>query len=170
MAYTLENTIHGWLARGAKTNAEGNHPLYVAISGLAGFLNEKSHAERKAAEAKDAADFAAFLAGHPTVYVRFGVLPEGGRSRNYRDQIDEPGVSCFEGRILADGSYFLLMTTNSLASFVREGFLGSRPAYLLRGDVAGKGSDGEPCLAVKSAKRIRRNTLIRYCAGSFSAR
>lgn len=170
MGYTLENTIHGWAARGAKTNAEGNHPLYVAICGLAGLLNEQVRAAREAAEAKAAAEYAAFLASHPVVYVRFGNVPESGKSRNYRDDIEEPGVSCYEGRLLADGSYFLLMNTTSLASFVREGFMGERPAYLLRGELAGKGADGEPCVAVTSAKRIRKGTRIQYCAGSFSAK
>lgn len=170
MAYTLENTVHGWRGNGAKTNADGNHPLYQALCGLAGLLNQQEREQREAREAKEAAEYTAFLNAHPVAYIRFGALPASGFSRNHRDETDEPGISCYEARLLPDGSIFLLMSTASLASFVREGFLGDRPAFLLSGAIAGKGADGEPCLTVAKAKRIRKGTQISYCAGSFFAR
>lgn len=169
MAITLQNSIYGWRAN-CDTSAEGNHPLYSAICGLAGYLNECAAQARREREEAEQAEYRRFLDSHPIAYVRFGTLPKSGRSRNYRDGKDEPGISCYEARLLADGSYYLLMNTNSLASFVREEFLGERQAFVLCGAVAGIGSDGEPCIAVTSSRKIKKGTTIKYCAGQFKAK
>lgn len=169
MAITLQNSLYGWRANCANS-AEAAQPLYSAIGALAGYLNEREAQARREREEAEQAEYRRFLDSHPVAYVRFGTLPESGRSRNYRDGIEEPGVSCYEARLLADGTYYLLMTTSSLASFVREGFLGSRRAFVLRGEVAGVGSDGEPCLTVKSCRKIKKGAVIQYCAGQFEAK
>lgn len=165
---TLQKTIYGWRGDCA-TNAEGNHSLYSAICELAGYLNRIEREQREAKERAQAAAYNQMLADNPTVYIRFGTLPENGFSRNHHAGTIEVGVSCYEARQLPDGSFFLLMSVASLSSMVLQGFLGNRPAYILRGKVIGKGSDGEPCMKAPRAKRLGGAT-IRYCAGEFTSK
>ena len=165
---TIQNTIYGWRGN-CGTNAEGNHPLYLAICELAGYLNRTEREAKEAKEAAEAEAHQAFLNSNPTVFIRFGALPEGGVSKNHQAGICEAGVSCYEARQLQDGSFYLLMSESSLRSMVVHGFLGSRPAYILRGKVIGKGSDGEPCLESPKAKRLG-GKIIRYCAGEFTSK
>lgn len=93
------------------------------------------------------------------VYVRFGPLPKGGRSKNYATGALEQGVSAYAT------SYDLVK--NQLKIDFR-GFLGGiftlldRPAYILRGDLMGYGSDGEPLLSnAQVARRLRREEVKR---------
>lgn len=71
--------------------------------------------------------------------VRYGEIPEGGRSINWADHSWEPGVSCV--RILRDG-----ISTNSLYDYTL-GLYGGRELIKVAGWWLGQsGSDGEPCL------------------------
>lgn len=84
-------------------------------------------------------------------YVRFGELPEGGRSRNYRDDILENGVSCFDAEFSDGGEYRLLLTPVLEVSYLT---VYDRQAYRLYGDVVGTGADGEPLLRVDRLEKI----------------
>lgn len=77
--------------------------------------------------------------GSMPVYVvgwRYGSLPAGGRSTNFRDGHAEPGVSLMAvgelGTVDNDGTFAL--------------FNDGRPIVRVGGWFAGRGSDGEPCV------------------------
>jgi hypothetical protein len=81
------------------------------------------------------------------VYIRFGNLPKGDRSRNYATGTVEAGVSVFEAR------YNLLTGAVELAGDALAGaaIMAAFGAYgdtvlLVTGQYAGTGSDGEPVL------------------------
>jgi hypothetical protein len=81
------------------------------------------------------------------LYIRFGNLPKGGRSRNYATGTIEAGVSVFEAR------YNLLTGAVELAGGALAGaaIMAAFGAYgdtvlLVTGQYAGVGSDGEPVL------------------------
>lgn len=101
-------------------------------------------------DAKQAADNAKFASAE-RCYIRFGAPPEGGRSRNHRDNILEAGVSCFDAEITADGSFRLLLTPILEVSYLT---VADRPAYRLYGERVGTGADGEPLLAVSDAVKL----------------
>ena len=81
-------------------------------------------------------------------YVRFGEIPECGRSRNHRDDTLELGVSCFDAEFAADGSFRLLVTPVLEVSYYS---VCDRQAYRLYGERIGTGADGEPLLRVEKA-------------------
>ena len=81
------------------------------------------------------------------LYIRFGNLPKGGRSRNYATGTIEAGVSVFDAR------YNLLTGAVELAGGALAGaaIMAAFGAYgdavmLVTGESAGVGSDGEPVL------------------------
>ena len=84
-------------------------------------------------------------------YIRFGELPEGGRSKNFRDDVLESGVSCFDAEIATDGSYRILLTPALQVTYLT---VMDRDAYRLYGERIGTGADGEPLLRVEKAERI----------------
>lgn len=89
------------------------------------------------------------FAGAERGYVRFGGIPEGGKSKNYRDNTLECGVSCFEAEFAKDGSYRLILTPELEVSYLTVMW---RDAYRLYGECVGIGADGEPVLAVERAE------------------
>lgn len=94
------------------------------------------------------------------VFIRFGRPPRSGRSRNWRDGSLEDGVSCYAGWKMSDGSVILDwrgIDVGSALCIARS----PRPAYVLTGPVVGYGSDGEPVIAVTSAKRLGDDVVIR---------
>jgi hypothetical protein len=81
------------------------------------------------------------------VYIRFGNLPKGGRSRNYATGMIETGVSVFDAR------YNLLTGAVELAGGALAGaaIMAAFGAYgdtvmLVTGENVGTGSDSEPVL------------------------
>ena len=83
-------------------------------------------------------------------YIRFGNIPDSGRSRNSMDASLEAGISCYRAIRCADGwridaawgSYRMLSASN-------------RPLYEIAGTLLDvKGADGEPLLS--DAKIVRR--------------
>jgi len=78
------------------------------------------------------------------VYVRYGKLPPGGKSKNYRDNIMEEGVSVFHGKLLPDGSTAIIPRhPQEIGTYST---LQNEPIYIIEGDEIGNGSDGEPLL------------------------
>jgi hypothetical protein len=113
--------------------------------------------ERKAAEA---ASFAAQVRSSGThCYVRFGKLPEGGRSRDYRENRLEAGV-CVYDAFLFNGTLYLDWQHADAVSgmFVRAG----GNAHIVEGKQVGTCSDGSPVLRDCTAKRTRRSIQIIY--------
>lgn len=84
-------------------------------------------------------------------FVRFGELPEGGRSKNHRDDLFEAGVSCFHAEFAKDGSYRLLLNPILEVSYYS---VSNRTPYRLYGDIVGTGADGEPLLHVTHYEEI----------------
>ncbi len=82
-------------------------------------------------------------------YVRYGALPECGKSKNYRDNTLELGVSCFDAEFAKDGTYRLLLTPVLEVSYLT---VMTRTAYRLYGEQIGTGADGEPILNVTKAE------------------
>jgi hypothetical protein len=80
------------------------------------------------------------------VYVRFGRLPPGGKSTNFRDGIKEAGVSVFRGEQLPNGEVRLLFSRPDEMGSYHLG-LNKRKMRIVTGREIGIGSDGEPLLA-----------------------
>lgn len=79
------------------------------------------------------------------LYIRFGNLPKGGRSRNHATGRTERGTSCYEASIdVLTGTVELvgdgLAGAAILAAFGGYGGV----ALLIAGEYSGRGSDGEP--------------------------
>ncbi len=110
-----------------------------------------THTETQAVIDAMKAEQARKFAGATRGYVRYGELPEDGRSRNYRDNVQENGVSCFEAEFAADGSYRLLLNPVLEVSYLT---VVTRQAYRLYGEVVGTGADGEPLLKVEKTEKI----------------
>jgi len=91
------------------------------------------------------------------VYLRFGKMPKSGYSKNYTTGVSEPGVSVYEGRKVGNQYYLMLTGVDaSSALFIAQG----RQAYLVTGDVAGIGSDGETCLSNCKARKLAADIAI----------
>lgn len=96
-------------------------------------------------------EYARRIGGEPPIYLRFGNLPDGGRSNFVSwGPWREVGVSAYPANAREDGSYVLdfrrLLAgpeTRYLASLLHQG----RPLYLVGGDQVGIGGMGEPLLA-----------------------
>jgi len=85
------------------------------------------------------------------VYLRFGKLPRSGYSTNHTTGEPEPGISVYEGRKVGNRYYLILTDVDaSSALFIAQG----RQAYLVTGEVAGFGSDGEKCLVNCKARKL----------------
>jgi hypothetical protein len=83
------------------------------------------------------------------VFVRLGGLPKGGRSRNYVTNSLEKGVSVFRAKF--QNGRLQLNLTNS-AELGTLSSMTNRPLFIVTGESAGIGSDGEPVLSNAKAK------------------
>lgn len=97
---------------------------------------------------------------HP-VYIRFGTLPRGGRSRNHATGALESGVSCYRARRRVDGGYVLTGPGLGFAAIAAAAGMYDA-ALLITGEECGRGSDGEPLL-----RRVRTLARLRYDNGKF---
>jgi uncharacterized protein len=102
-------------------------------------------------------NYDALIRGEEPVYLRFGGLPEGGRSAaglGFR----ECGVSVYPGSVLEDGSYvldFRRVTLGIDTRYLRAILWKARPLYLIEGRQVGTGGIGEPVLSdVRIAKEV----------------
>ncbi len=109
------------------------------------------------------------------LYVRFGEIPEGGRSTtgkqealrkgNYLEAFFasddfEEGVSCFRARKAEDGFYECdLSPSIGLRAMFFIVRVEGRPAFELFGEEVGTGQDGEPVLRVERAEPIPRSMV-----------
>ncbi|WP_034340203.1 hypothetical protein [Deinococcus misasensis] len=90
-------------------------------------------------------------------FIRFGALPEGGKSRNHRSNTLEAGVSVYQAyRSINTGSYIIMLDgiDQISAAFCISDEV---PAFFVTGDLLDvRGSDGEPLLVNCKAKRMTK--------------
>jgi hypothetical protein len=92
-----------------------------------------------------------------TLYIRYGRLPPGGKSRNYASGMWEEGIAVYPARydlvagaIVFDEGYGVWQGGTLIGVM-------SRVPYLVEGELVGTGSDGEPLL-----RGVRRVAILRY--------
>ena len=109
------------------------------------------------------------------VFIRFGDIPKSGFSKDWSSGDKEKGVSVFRGKILPSGEILPLPKTNQEMGSLLT--MNERPLYVIEGDVAGIGADGEPVLInakkmtpkeaavklfnIKKSKQIKLSVLIK---------
>lgn len=80
--------------------------------------------------------------GQEIAFIRFGVVPKEGKSKNFRDGYLENGVSVYElgedGQPVLHGWHYEIT---------------KRQPYYGRGVIVGFGSDGEPLVKIKSIRK-----------------
>jgi len=81
------------------------------------------------------------------LYIRFGRLPRGGRSRNHATGSSEQGISCYSARLAANGTIILAGDGLSGAAIMAAAGQYDDYAILVSGRRVGTGSDGEPLIA-----------------------
>lgn len=97
-------------------------------------------------------------APYASVYIRFGELPRGGKSRNWATGTDEAGVSAYEAHWDVVNQCYV--PYGALAGAEIAYRLQGASAYLISGETNGRGSDGEP--TVKGAKIITKLTATEH--------
>jgi len=75
-------------------------------------------------------------------FIRFGQIPESGRSWDYRDGRPEPGVAAYAGWKDEEG-YIIDLRGVDQASYL---FISASEPYEVEGEVNGRCSDGAPTL------------------------
>jgi len=83
-------------------------------------------------------------------YIRFGDLPETGKSTNKVTGDVEPGVSVYRATFYKNG-YRVETPWYSQGTYIS---ISQRQAYQVWGELVGNGSDGEPCLKVTRKKKL----------------
>ena len=79
------------------------------------------------------------------IFVRFGDIPEHGKSKNHLTGKLEAGVSCYEAIRRGDRIQVILPKLETTGLVSLSG-VNERPMHEVRGAVVGYGSDGEPLL------------------------
>lgn len=83
-----------------------------------------------------------------TMYVRFGALPEGGRSVNDESGELEAGVSCYRAEWQSSDRDIICVSIPSDICIGTINQIEDRPVYVITGDLLDeRGGDGEPLLA-----------------------
>ncbi len=85
-------------------------------------------------------------APYTDVYIRFGRLPADGRSTNYVTGKKESGVSCYEAEWDLINSVYRRSGSGYDGAAINYLIKGA-PVYLIKGEAAGTGSDGEPVIS-----------------------
>ena len=94
-----------------------------------------------------------------TRFVRFGKPPISGKSRNYRDNFNEKGVSVYEMIDLGNGLFEA--RNNVTLALGLSGGISERDIYVVYGDATTAiGSDGETLVTMKSYKKIDNGNVL----------
>lgn len=96
------------------------------------------------------------------MFVRFGALPDGGRSRNDETGDLEAGVSVYRGEWQSSDRDVLCVTLVSEGDAFQLRQLEDRPIYLVEGEEVGTGSDGEPLLANATATLLEGVEVVNW--------
>lgn len=92
-------------------------------------------------------------------YIRFGAIPESGRSINHATREPESGVSCY--RLVRIGAEWRI--DGAIGSYMELSSSGL-PLYEIAGDEIGTGSDGEPILRnARIVRKMRNPGRLRDC-------
>lgn len=91
-------------------------------------------------------------------FIRYGDIPESGKSYNYRDNFYEKGVSCYNAVFYKDNTYKVIF--NNVLELFGESLYRDRPVYRLYGEIVGKGSDGEPVIKVEKAIKLNEHIKV----------
>lgn len=112
-------------------------------------INEVNEHRKKREQLFDELNDIIFNNARERYYMRFGQIPESGRSYNFRDDFYEDGISCYEA--VKIGEYYVANVKNP---FTYWGYADTKKCYLVDGTLLNKnGSDNEPLL--QNAKIIR---------------
>jgi len=103
------------------------------------------------AEAKVIASNAAKVDLSPPLYIRWGALPKGGKSRNHATGQPEKGISVYAARYNPFLDAYEYADTALAGAAITYLTVGAK-AYLVTGREVGIGSDGEPLLAEDDVK------------------
>lgn len=87
-------------------------------------------------------------------YYRWGEPPESGRSRHVISGKYERGVSVYAARLNPINGHLVMDPSGLKFEHYGSAVSSDRPVYLMEGDKAGRGSDGEPLL--RNARVVRR--------------
>ncbi len=91
------------------------------------------------------------------LYVRFGEIPENGKSKNYLTGEYENGVSVYEA-IERDNNISIILPSLTGSACVSLSGVLDRPMYIVDGELCGTRSDGEPLL--KNCKVVREIKIL----------
>lgn len=135
-------TNDGWQV--VERGFDGYNKPRITVEHTATARAIRSIAERAANKWRDA----------KPVFVRYGKLPPGGRSRNYTDNFLEAGVSVYHGEALPSGEARVIPKNTTQDYGAKNYAAHGAQLFIVHGDIIGVGSDGEPLLA--NVKIIRR--------------
>lgn len=99
------------------------------------------------------------------MYIRFGALPESGRSWNDELQADEAGVSCYQAEWQSTDRDIISVSVPSDACIFTISQIEDRPVYVLTGDLLDeRGGDGEPLLAnARVIEVVEPVDVVNFC-------
>lgn len=138
----IENNMiaEGWKIIKSRKNPCGMMVINVEHIETAEYIAKK----KKATEEK--------YAGAEKGFVHFGNIPKSGKSHNYRDDVDEAGLSCFAAEFAKDGSWRVIADTKLTVTLAN---VADRKAYRVWGEVVGTGADGEPLILVEKSRKLK---------------
>lgn len=97
------------------------------------------------------------------MYLRFGEIPESGRSGIYKGDLgkigEEIGVSCYRGVVIDDLVYIIMPHIQATTYYwlLDEYNRGKTNLYIVTGEEIGLGTDGEPLLKNVQVERQIHN-------------
>ncbi|MBX6750942.1 MAG: hypothetical protein IRY85_14930 [Micromonosporaceae bacterium] len=99
-----------------------------------------------------------------TMYIRFGDLPEGGKSYNNETGTYEAGVSCYRAEWQSSDRDVICVSVPSDICIGTINQIADRPVYIVTGDLLDeRGGDGEPLLINVTAEYVGPVEIVNYC-------
>lgn len=93
-------------------------------------------------------------------YIRFGDIPQSGKSTNHLIGIRQSGVSVYKCRIYDNNSVYIQMPSIFGTSLSSLSAILERPIFIISGNYIGTGSDGQPILQnCKIINEVKRNEI-----------
>ncbi|GAB3817602.1 hypothetical protein GCM10027605_68570 [Micromonospora zhanjiangensis] len=98
------------------------------------------------------------------MYIRFGALPEGGRSTNAETDELEAGVSCYRAEWQDADRDVICVYVPSDICIGTINQIDDRPVYIVTGDLLDTvGGDGEPLMTGCTAELVGPVEIVNYC-------
>ena len=98
------------------------------------------------------------------MYIRFGALPETGRSWNDELQTEEVGVSCYRAEWGSADRDIITVYVPSDICIGTISQIEDRPVYIVSGDLLDTtGGDGEPLLTNAIAELVGPVDVVNHC-------